>query len=81
MPKANRVNKQPVALLLFAVRKAAKGFLVSLSASNRYSPTYLGGLEESLAFLATYAEEQRWPSVAQITTAHFASLANIASSV
>ena len=64
------VNKQPVALLLFAVRDAAKGFLVSLRASNRYSPKYLGGLEESLAFLATYAEEQHWPSVAQITTSH-----------
>ena len=64
------VIKQPAALLLFAVRDAAKGFLVSLRASNRYAPKYLVGLEETLAFLATYAEEQHWPSVAHLTTSH-----------
>ena len=55
-------------LSLFPIRDAAKGFLISLRASNRYAPSYLEALERSLAFLSTYAEAQAWPSVDQLTT-------------
>lgn len=62
--------KQVSVLPLFSVREAAKGFIISLRASNRYSPKYLTELESALALFARYAESQEWPSVASITTAH-----------
>ncbi len=64
------VVKQVSALCLFPVRDAAKGFLISLRASNRYAPSYLEDLERSLAFLATYAEAEGWPAVHHLTTFH-----------
>jgi site-specific recombinase XerD len=64
------VIKKVPALILFAVRDARKGFLISLRASNRYSPKYLDGLEQTIGFLATYADENRWPGVEHITTSH-----------
>ena len=62
--------KQVSDLCLFPVRDAAKGFLISLRASNRYAPSYLEALERSLAFLASYADDQAWPAVHQLTTFH-----------
>ncbi|HEU0022415.1 MAG TPA: hypothetical protein VFR55_12195 [Dehalococcoidia bacterium] len=57
-------------LCLFSVREAAKGFLISLRASNRYSQSYLTALEISVAFLTENAENHGWPPVDQITTSH-----------
>ena len=57
-------------LPLFSVREAAKGFIISLRASNRYSPKYLTELESALALFARYAESQEWPGVEAITTSH-----------
>ena len=42
---------------LFQVKDAAKGFLISLKASSRYSPGNLDCLEETLGQLA-FAEEE-----------------------
>lgn len=53
-----------------SVRDAARGFLISLKASNRYSYRYLESLEFSIALLAAYAEGQVWPAVADLTTGH-----------
>ena len=44
--------------------------MVSMRASGHYSDPYLIALEETVALLATYAEEQEWPSVDQLTTPH-----------
>ena len=52
------------------LREAGKGFLVSLKASNRYSASYLGSLERTIALLAVYSEEQHWSGVSTITTSH-----------
>ena len=52
------------------LRYAGKGFLVSLKASNRYSASYLESLETTIALLAVYSEEQRWPGVSETKTAH-----------
>ncbi|MBI2908555.1 MAG: phage integrase N-terminal SAM-like domain-containing protein [Chloroflexi bacterium] len=52
------------------VREASRGFLISLRAASRYSPRYLEGLEGSLVFLSSYAEEGQWPPVPQLTTEH-----------
>ena len=46
---------------LFQVKDAAKGFLIPLKASSRYSPGYLDCLEETLGQLA-FAEEESWPA-------------------
>lgn len=59
-----------IARNLFSVREASKGFIISLRASNRYSPGYLTVLEAALAMLADFAEENRWPGVVGLTTAH-----------
>ena len=58
------------ALNLFSIREASKGFIISLKASNRYSPGYLEVLEAALAMLADFAEENRWPNVSGLTTSH-----------
>jgi site-specific recombinase XerD len=52
------------------LRDAGKGFLISLRASNRYSPNYLEGLERTLALVTLYAEERGWPNVPYLTTSH-----------
>ncbi len=52
-----------------SIRDAAKGFLVSMNASN-YSNTYLEPFERTLAFLAMYAEEHSWPAVGGISAEH-----------
>ena len=57
-------------LFALSVRESAKGFCISLKASNRYSPRYLEGLEFSLALMSSFAEEAEWPPLAQITAAH-----------
>ena len=49
------VIKQVSGVSLFSIREAAKGFLISLRASNRYAPSYLEVLERALAFLSVYA--------------------------
>lgn len=67
------VVKALSALHLLPVRDAAKGFLISLKASNRYSPGYLDRLEETLGQLAEFAEEQSWPSIELVTTVHLES--------
>ncbi|MDO8614596.1 MAG: tyrosine-type recombinase/integrase [Dehalococcoidia bacterium] len=56
--------------LLLDARGAGKGFLISLRASNRFSPRYLDGLEFSIALLADHAEAHGWPPVARLTTSH-----------
>lgn len=56
--------------LRLLLREAARGFLISLRASNRYAPRYLESLEFSLALLADYAEAHNWPSIPDVTTAH-----------
>jgi len=61
-------NKQLLALCLISVREAGKGFIISLRASNRYTPSYLEALERSLSFLARFSEKNAWPSCDQITT-------------
>lgn len=62
--------KQVFDLHLFSVREAAKGFIISLRASNRYSPKYLTELESALALFTQYAESQEWPGASSITTSH-----------
>lgn len=62
--------KQVFDLHLFSVREAAKGFIISLRASNSYSPKYLTELESPLALFARYAEGHDWPGADRITTAH-----------
>lgn len=57
-------------LCLLPVREAAKGFLISLRASNRYSDSYLAALETALAFLADYSEGQGWPGIEEVTVSH-----------
>ena len=64
------VVKQVSGLSLFSVRDAGKGFILSLRASNRYAPSYLDALEAALAFLSSYGEENDWPAVDGVTTAH-----------
>ena len=65
--------KQLLALHLLPVRDAAKGFIISLRASNRYTTGYLDRLEETLGQLAEFAESQSWPSIELVTTAHLES--------
>jgi hypothetical protein len=55
---------------LLSIRDAAKGFIISLSSSGRYTDSYLEALENGVALLAAYADEHHWPGVAEITTAH-----------
>lgn len=62
--------KQVFDLSLLSLRDAAKGYLVSCRASNRYAPSTLTTKEFSLGLLAEYAEAQGWPGVAQITASH-----------
>ena len=67
------VNKKVPDLRLFRdssldLRTASQRFLISLRASNGYSPRYLEALEFSLALLSGYSEEQGWPGIAQLTT-------------
>ena len=52
------------------LRDAGKGFLISLRASNRYSPTYLEGLERSIALITLCGEEEGWPHVSYLTATH-----------
>ena len=52
------------------LREAGRGFIISLKASNHYSKMYLDALEQTLALASLNAEEQGWPPVAGITTAH-----------
>ena len=59
-----------IRLLERSVREAAKGFKVSLRASGRYSERYIEALEFSLALLANYSEENAWPPVNELATAH-----------
>ena len=49
-------------------RDGGRGFLISLRASNRYSPPSLDALEWTVALLAMSTEEQEWPAIAQVTT-------------
>ena len=52
------------------LRTAGQRFLISLRASNSYSPSYLASLGVSLGLLSAYAEENDWPGVAGITSYH-----------
>ena len=58
---------------LLSVRESARGFLISMRASGRYSQGYLDNLESSLAFLADFAEEQSWPVIQDLTVEHIES--------
>ena len=53
-----------------SLRAYGKRFLSSLKASNRYSEGYLASLETTVAMSASYAEEQEWPGVRDITVVH-----------
>ena len=53
-----------------SLRANGKRFLISLKASNRYSEGYLASLATTLVMAASYAEEQGWPDVQEITTEH-----------
>ena len=53
-----------------SLREASRGFIISLRASNRYSPAYLDTLSRSLAFLCYHAEANGWPEVARISVNH-----------
>ncbi len=55
---------------LFGLREASKGFLISMRASGGYSHRYIESMEMTLALFSNYAEEQRWPQAADITTEH-----------
>ena len=57
-------------LSVLYLREVGKGFLISLRASNRYSQGYLSALESAIALASMFAEEQGWPPVRDITTAH-----------
>ncbi len=57
-------------LNLFTIREGARGFLISLKASNRYTQGYLDNLELALALLAEFSESQDWPGIPNITTGH-----------
>jgi len=52
------------------LRTAGQRFLISLRASNSYSPAYLASLAVTLGLLSAYAEENDWPGVAGITADH-----------
>ena len=41
-----------------------------MNAANRYADRYIGSLEESIALLAAYAEEHKWPSVDKLEPEH-----------
>ncbi len=53
-----------------SLRANGKRFLSILKASDRYSEGYLASLETTLGMAASYAEEQVWPDVQEITTEH-----------
>ena len=53
-----------------SLRNSGRRFLSSLKASNRYSEGYLASLETTVAMVASYAEEQEWPGVRNITVVH-----------
>ena len=42
--------------------------LISSKASNQYTKGYRDRLQETLGFLATYAEGNGWPSVVEVST-------------
>jgi len=72
-PLPTRAEVKPVEPdrdLGLSLREASRGFIISLKASNRYSPAYLETLSRSLAFLAHHAEANGWPEVARITVGH-----------
>ncbi|MCH7842988.1 MAG: tyrosine-type recombinase/integrase [Chloroflexi bacterium] len=52
------------------LRSAAKEFKNSMEAPGRYSPRYIESLEFSVGLLCSYAEDQEWPAVGDITTSH-----------
>ena len=54
----------------FAIREGARGFLISLKASNRYAKGYLENLGLALALLSEFAERQDWPPIPDISTGH-----------
>ena len=68
--KASPSDIRPVGLAAGPLRGAAKRFITSLRASNRYSPHYLSALEFSLAILADYAEQSEWPGVGELGPEH-----------
>ena len=57
-------------LNLFTIRDAGHSFIISMNASGRYKETYLIELERAVAYLAAFAEENGWPDISRITTAH-----------
>lgn len=57
-------------LCLLSVREAGRGFIVSLRAAGRTSQSYHNSLETTVALLADFAEDNEWPGLGAITTAH-----------
>ena len=51
------------------LRDAGRRFINSYRASN-YQESYVTSLEESIGYLAHYAEQRGWPTVFHITTEH-----------
>ena len=68
--RAEVKSVEPDRGLCLSLREASRGFIISLKASNRYSPAYLDTLSRSLAFLAHHAEANGWPEAARITVGH-----------
>ena len=50
--------------------ESGKRSISSLKASSPYSDGYPASLETGVAMVSLYSEEQEWPSVGDITTAH-----------
>ena len=53
----------------FTFREASNGFIISFRAAGR-KPFIIGAMERTLAFMAVYAEEHRWPSISSVAIGH-----------
>ena len=52
-----------------SLRAAGRRFITSYRASN-YQESYVRSLEETIAYLSLYSQEQGWPTVPHIATEH-----------
>ncbi len=52
-----------------SIRSAGKGFIIHLRAASA-APSYIAPFETTIAFLANYAEANKWPALQDISTAH-----------
>jgi len=56
-----------------SLREVARGFMISIRASASHAPGSLGTLENTLAMISLYGEENNWPECLSITTEHLES--------